>query len=136
IINNTIWDNANEADITVWHGAQAFIQNNILGDIDCDEESQAHMHFNDIVNRPAEGDNIQADPLFVDPNAGDFHLLSQTGRWDPIGGIRIEDYTTSPCIDAGDPTSAVGHEPTPNGGRINLGAYGGTAEASYSIAFR
>jgi parallel beta-helix repeat protein len=132
IINNTIWDNANEADINVWHGARAFIQNNILQDIDCDEESQADVHFNDIANQPAEGDNIQADPLFVDPNAGDFHLLSQTGRWDPVGAVWIEDYATSPCIDAGDPASPVGHEPAPNGGRINLGAYGGTAEASKS----
>lgn len=135
IINNTIWDNANEADINVWHGAQAFVQNNILQDLDCDEASLAETHFNDIVNQPAEGDNLQVDPLFVDPNAGDFHLLSQAGRWDPIGAVWIEDYTTSPCIDAGDPASPVGHEPGPNGGRINLGAFGGTVEAgkSYSV---
>jgi len=39
---------------------------------------------------------------------------------------------TSPCIDAGDPNSPVAEEPQPNGGRINLGTYGGTAEASKS----
>jgi hypothetical protein len=39
---------------------------------------------------------------------------------------------TSPCIDAGDPASPIGQEPFPNGGRINMGAYGGTAEASLS----
>jgi len=39
---------------------------------------------------------------------------------------------TSPCIDAGDPMSPIDHEPFPNGGRINMGAYGGTAEASKS----
>ncbi len=42
------------------------------------------------------------------------------------------DAATSPCIDAGDPNSPVGDEPQPNGGRINMGAYGGTAEASKS----
>ncbi len=136
IINNTIWDNANEADINIWHGAAAFVQNNILQDLDCDEASLAELHFNDIAHQPAEGDNIQVDPLFADPNAGDFHLLSRTGRWDPIGAVWIEDYATSPCIDAGDPASPVGHEPAPNGGRINLGAYGGTAEASKSDAER
>jgi hypothetical protein len=35
-------------------------------------------------------------------------------------------------LDAGDPNSPIGHEPFPNGGRINMGAYGGTAEASKS----
>jgi hypothetical protein len=39
---------------------------------------------------------------------------------------------TSPCIDAGDPASACGNEPIPNGGRINMGAYGNTAQASKS----
>ncbi len=134
IINNTIWNNSNEADITIWRGASALIVNNILQDLDCDEASLAEIRFNDIANQPAEGDNIQADPLFVDPNAGDFHLLSRTGRWDPIGAVWIEDYATSPCIDAGDAGSPVGYEPAPNGGRINLGAYGGTGEASKSLA--
>ena len=39
---------------------------------------------------------------------------------------------TSPCIDAGDPSTLVGLEPLPNGDIINLGAYGGTSEASKS----
>ena len=38
----------------------------------------------------------------------------------------------SPCIDAGDPASEYGNEPVPNGGRINLGAYGNTSEATCS----
>jgi len=42
------------------------------------------------------------------------------------------DELTSPCIDTGDPTSVIGHEPFPNGGIINMGAYGGTVEASKS----
>jgi hypothetical protein len=48
-----------------------------------------------------------------------------TGRW-------VSDDVTSPAIDAGDPVSPVGHEPSPNGERINMGAYGGTTEASRS----
>jgi hypothetical protein len=44
----------------------------------------------------------------------------------------VEDDATSPCIDAGDPMSPVGYEPFPNGGIVNMGAYGGTAEASKS----
>jgi len=102
---------------------------------------------------PGEG-NIDADPCFADPgywadaddpniaaepndpNAvwvnGDYHLKSQAGRWNPACQSWIQDDVTSPCIDAGDPNSPIGHEPFPNGGIINMGAYGGTAEASKS----
>ncbi len=104
---------------------------------------------------PGEG-NIDADPCFVDPgywadaddpnvavepndpNAvwvdGDYHLKSQAGRWDPVSESWVQDDVTSPCIDAGDPNSPIGHEPFPNGGIINIGAYGGTQEASKSIS--
>jgi len=44
----------------------------------------------------------------------------------------VLDDITSPCSDAGDPNSLVGDEPLLNGGRINMGAYGGTTEASKS----
>ena len=67
--------------------------------------------------------------LWVD---GDYHLKSQAGRWNPNSESWVLDEVTSPCIDAGDPNSPVGDEPGPNGGRINMGAYGGTAEASKS----
>lgn len=63
---------------------------------------------------------------------GDYHLKSQAGRWDAVGGRWIQDAETSPCIDAGDPDYSIGNEPFPNGGTINMGAYGGTAEASKS----
>jgi predicted outer membrane repeat protein len=103
---------------------------------------------------PGEG-NLDADPRFVGPgrwidatdpgvvvkpdhpNAvwveGDYHLKSQAGRWDTASEGWAQDVVTSPCIDAGDPTIPVGEEPQPNGGRLNLGAYGGTAEASKSL---
>jgi hypothetical protein len=78
--------------------------------------------------------NTPGDPN--DPNAiwidGDCHLKSQAGRWDPKTQSWVKDDVTSPCIDAGDPMSPIGLEPFPNGGRINMGAYGGTAEASKS----
>ena len=93
--------------------------------------------------------NIDADPRFAapgywDPNGtpddtdddfwveGDYHLKSRAGRWDPVGESWVQDEVTSLCIDAGDPESAVAFEPYPNGGLVNMGAYGGTAEASKS----
>lgn len=95
--------------------------------------------------------NIDVDPLFADPGywdangtpddpsddffvEGDYHLKSQTGRWDPDSASWVADDVTSPCIDAGDPDSPIGDEPTPNGGIINMGAYGGTVEASKSVS--
>ena len=97
--------------------------------------------------------NLDANPLFASPGfwqktdgsisldaddedavwiAGDYHLMSQTGRWDPADLIWIADPASSPCIDAGDPASAADDEPEPNGARINMGVYGGTAQASMS----
>jgi hypothetical protein len=71
-------------------------------------------------------------PLFVDPDNGDYHLRSQAGHWDSGSQTWIIDSDTSPCIDVGDITGPIGPEPFPNGGVINLGAYGGTCRASKS----
>ncbi len=76
--------------------------------------------------------NINAGPLFVDSAAGDFHLKSEAGRWDPNSESWITDDITSPCIDAGDPNSDWTSEIWPHGERINMGAYGGTQEAGMS----
>ncbi len=97
---------------------------------------------------PGEG-NVDIDPLFVDPGywdtndtpadanddvwiAGDYHLKSQAGHWDEEAESWVLDEETSPCIDLGDPNGPLGAEPFPNGGFVNLGAYGGTAQASRS----
>ncbi len=77
-------------------------------------------------------DSMITDPCFADANSGDYHLKSQAGRWDPNSKSWVQDTVTSPAIDAGDPLEPVGYEPFPNGGIINMGAYGGTAEASKS----
>ena len=132
IVNNTIWDNANEADVTIWRGAEALVANNIMEDIDCDGESSAKILYNDIAAQAVDANNIHVDPLFAHPNAGDWHLKSREGRWDPGVKTWVQDEICSPCIDAGDPNSPIGDEPAPNGGRINMGAYGGTRQASKS----
>jgi len=77
--------------------------------------------------------NIDVDPLFADPNNGDYHLKSEMGRWDPNSESWIKDDVTSPCIDAGDPNSDFSGETWTHGGRINMGAYGGTRQASMSL---
>jgi len=76
--------------------------------------------------------NIDGDPLFVDPENGDYHLRSERGRYWPEHDVWVLDRLTSPCVDGGDPNAEPLDEPIPNGGRINMGAYGGTAQASLS----
>ncbi len=88
--------------------------------------------------------NIDADPRFFDPGNGDFHLASEAGRWDPAVEQWVRDDFTSPCIDAG--TAGQADNPYlagfidfdwrgelwPHGKAVNMGAYGGTVEASMS----
>ncbi len=134
LANCILWDGGNE----VWNN---------------DESTITITHSNVNGGWPGPG-NIDTDPCFSDPGSwvheddpnivvdpshsdaiwidGDYHLKSQAGRWDPNSQSWVIDDVTSPCIDAGDPMSPVGHEPFPNGGIINMGAYGGTPEASKS----
>jgi len=79
--------------------------------------------------------NIIVEPN--DPNAiwidGDYHLKSQVGRCDSNEERWTKDAVTSLCIDVGDPNSDWTKELWPNGKRINIGAYGGTPQASMSL---
>jgi hypothetical protein len=72
--------------------------------------------------------NISSDPCFD----GDYHLKSEFGKWDSTRQSWVQDDVTSSCIDAGDPNMHWGSELWPHGRRINMGAYGGTIEASMS----
>jgi hypothetical protein len=124
----------------VWNGSDWLWNNN---------RSTITVTYSDVQGGWTGTGNINADPCFAssgywDPNGtpadanddfwvdGDYHLKSQAGRWDPLIAGWIKDDVTSPCIDAGDPASPIGYEPFPNGGIINMGAYGGTIEASKS----
>ena len=130
LISSIIWDNRPE-------GVRAA------------EDSTVRITYCDIQASWAGVANIDADPCFAeagywDPNGtpedanddfwvdGEYHLKSQAGRWDVNEGRWVMDEVTSPCIDAGDPMTPIGLEAFPNGGIINIGAYGGTAEASKS----
>jgi Leucine-rich repeat (LRR) protein len=100
--------------------------------------------------------NIDSDPLFARPGSwadpldpelapaepdapdaiwvkGDYHVLSEIGCWDPSSSAWIQNKLTSPCIDAGDPDAPWAAEPQPHGANINMGVYGGTDQASYSL---
>ncbi len=67
-----------------------------------DENSSIEVTYSDIEGGWEGEGNIDADPLFVSPDNGDFHLQSD-----------------SPCIDAGDPNSSY----DPDGTIADMGAY-------------
>jgi len=77
----------------------------------------------------------ESDDSWID---GDYHVTSNAGRWSPVDQSWINDSLTSPCIDAGgepnNPNSDWTAELWPHGRRINVGAYGGTAQASMSLS--
>jgi len=162
IIGNTIVNNSthhNGGGIDSFENHEIILLNNIIyanTPTDLSGIQLSQVHYCNISQEGFAGtnNNIYADPLFVnpDPNSntidnfienGDFdgamqylkacyHLKSQAGRYEPNNKTWVIDKETSPCIDAGDPMSPIGLEPFPNGGRINMGAFGGTIEASKS----
>ena len=70
----------------------------------------------------AGNNNIGDDPLFVNA-AGP----------DGVVGTADDDLhiqPLSPCVDSGNPISDFSKEPEPDGGRVNIGAFGNTAEAT------
>lgn len=115
LLNNIVWDNEIYLDEALAVGGDDY-----------------DIRFNDIQGGWDGEGNLEADPLFADPARGDYHLKSAAGRWDPQTAGWVVDDATSPCIDAGTPASDPGQEPLSNGARINLGAYGGTSQASQS----
>lgn len=96
------------------------------GDIETDEDSFVLFEEGILNVDPSFAFFIPQSPL----NQRDFHLKSRFGRWDPHTSRWVQDPSTSPCIDAGDPNVPWQAEPWPNGKRVNLGFYGATAQAS------
>ena len=115
ITNSILWGNSPEQIYTV-------------------DSSNIFCSFSDIQDwtNPGIG-NIDEDPLFADAVNYDYHLKSQFGRWDISSAQWIQDSVSSPCIDAGSAgDSGWMEELWPHGKRINMGAYGGTPQASMS----
>ena len=96
--------------------SSALVENNIIWDngtgVKSDETSSVQSSYNLFWNNgtdhsgcsSGEGD-LNADPMFSDPEAGDFHLKAG-----------------SPCVNAGDPDPKYND---PDGSRNDMGIYGG-----------
>ena len=131
ISNVTVVDN--KYGIEAYADAQPDISNSIFWNNTDDDLYQCQARYS-CIERGYEGEgNISTNPLFVDPNNGNYRLLSNRGRYWPEHDVWILDDITSSCIDGGDPLDDPSMEPVPNGNLINMGAYGGTAYASMSL---
>ncbi|MHC5121640.1 MAG: family 16 glycosylhydrolase [Planctomycetota bacterium] len=85
-------------------GQQKFAYNNVWG-------NEGGNYVGSIGDKTGVSGNLSQDPLFVDFDAGDYHLLGD-----------------SPCINGGDPEAAVGPTDLDGNdrivaGRIDMGAY-------------
>ncbi len=159
IENTILWNNRRYhittlgygKDVHVASGSSAAIRNSFVTSLDATDEA--------LVGVTVDGDSVSAlDPklvtstddfgslltygtsslyytytnptIYEDLATMDAHLLSSSGYC--VNGGAAGPATTfySPAIDGGDPAADFSLEPAPNGGRINLGAYGNTPEAS------
>ena len=137
IYNSILWNPRYEADYE--HFISAVYYSDVYGEIGW--RAQGVLDTDPCFVGPGYWGDPNDLGAGVDPNdpsavwvKGDYHLKSQAGHWDTASQSWVLDEVTSPCIDAGDPASLIDDEPEPNGARINMGAYGGAAEASKSYS--
>lgn len=94
-ITNSIVHSNDEDNIMIRTGSLTVSFSDIEGGVDgIGQQNEPEINWND--------GNIDTDPLFADPDNGDYHLTED-----------------SPCIDAGDPDSPE----DPDGTRADMGAY-------------
>ncbi len=125
--DNSAWGITNAGVLTV---KNSIVWDNTLGGIATNVTTA--ITYTDSQELLVGTGNMIRDPLFAAPVTGDYHEQSSAGSWH--AGVWEKDLRMSPCIDAGEPApgSAYALEPKPNGGRVNMGAYGNTAQASRS----
>jgi len=138
ITNLTIVDN--DFGIAAYENSNPDISNCIFWGNKDGDLFQCEARYSCFESEAQGWGNISGDPLFVDAAGGDYHLKSEGWRWNTNNELSAYDSVTSLCIDAGDPTCPLGDEPLsaprdPDNDYginlyINMGAYGGTCQAS------
>ncbi len=134
VLNSIFWNNFADTDKEIGHG--------------CGSTTTVQYSNVDQDGFTGSDGNLRMDPLFAAPGTwddngtpadlnddlwipGDYHLMSTAGRWEPDTQNWVQDGSASRCIDAGNPGNSLGDElDGPDNLRINMGAYGGTDEAS------
>lgn len=120
LIHATVVGNAG-AGVIAYDGMLAVRNSIVIGNgrgLEAVEPGVLVSSYNDLFENdyvgcdPGEGD-FMAPVSFVDEASGDYRVLDG-----------------EPTIDAGDPADPFDLEPAPNGGRVNVGAYGNTPWAA------
>jgi predicted outer membrane repeat protein len=130
VVNNCIlWGNTATTGATAYQEASCYLEI-YYSDIQGHESS---IRLYNESNPPGElvySNNINIDPSFANAANGDFHLKSPDGRYDPSTGTFITtDTVYSKCLAHGQPGLPYSNE-LEGGGKIDMGAYGNTEEAS------
>ena len=94
---------------------------NLNSEINTDDANNILLRFSNIRGGWATGESVYS----VYPNFKN-HITYK------LSLVNQEQTAKNPLIDAGDPSCDFSQEPMPNGGRINLGVWGGTSKAEYS----
>jgi len=122
IVNATVAANGIGVDAT----GIATIKNSLVtgNDVGLDSEGTGDLasSYDDLFNNTTDYKGLVA-------GTGD---LAAAVKFVDLSGHNLMLSGPQPSTDEGDPADAVGEEPTPNGARINLGAFGGTDGAELS----
>lgn len=118
VVDNVCPDATRGNGLQVEGGSNVTVTNSIFwgnggDDFSIDNTSRLSVTFTDSQESIAGTGNISADPRFSNPAAADYRLAAG-----------------SPCIDAADPASPFSDEPADNGGRADMGRFGGNASSA------
>ena len=144
--NNTVDDPTGDALAVDSSASSVQIKSNILWavtghDITVAPDSEVGFtsDYNDLVTAGGnvlgswEGRNFtNRIDWFYELNLDQHSITTDPGFIDPAGTANFHVQSTSPTIDAGDPTASYVNEPMPNGGRVNQGFDGNTSGAAPS----
>ncbi|MBI5361071.1 MAG: PQQ-binding-like beta-propeller repeat protein [Planctomycetes bacterium] len=123
VINNTFTGNIGNA-VHILNSKPVIRNNIIIGNtgygILAEQSGDATVSYNDVYN------NGLGDYSGVSAGEGD---ISASVSFKNAAKYDFRELTGSITIDAGDPDDEYANEPLPNGGRINIGAYGNTVFA-------
>ncbi|MBS2012659.1 MAG: right-handed parallel beta-helix repeat-containing protein [Deltaproteobacteria bacterium] len=129
VTNSIFWNNGNDA-FYVESNSELSVTHSIGATSCTSSNAQGFIPASATICKIGAGVFLPSTMSFGDEATGDFHERSMAGRFSK--GSWVVDAITSAGIDKANPASTVGSEPLPNGGRANLGAFGGTSEASKS----
>ena len=133
-----LWQNAARPTLAAWRNAAFFDLNSIAQDpafVDPDGGDNKLGVVGGTDYGRDDDFHVRSDQTLGVFKGGSLApALGADGLPEPVPGTPTTFALRSPTLDRGDPASAYADEPAPNGGYVDLGAYGNTAQTSRSPA--